>query len=206
MLLCEMSGVERRYNSRDASVYPARPRPSPRLAVGGGNVMATPKSTPPRPRQTVSQRFWSKVAKTDSCWLWKAGVNKGYGQFAFSIHKHVPWMRQAHRVAWELSNGSIPAGLSVLHRCDVPLCVNPAHLFLGTHTDNMRDMVAKGRGRFNSRSCPTHCLRGHERTPETTRTNRNGSRACRVCEVITRKARRLAVAMATVRQVPVRTP
>ena len=54
----------------------------------------------------------------------------------------------AHRVAWMLAHGPIPRGMNVLHRCDVPRCVNPDHLFLGTQHDNVRDMIAKGRARF----------------------------------------------------------
>lgn len=89
------------------------------------------------------QRFWSKVAITDNpddCWLWTAGTVTGYGSFGFQGR-----MRIASRVAWEITNSEIPAGMKVLHTCDNPLCVNPKHLFLGTQLDNMRDMVRKGR-------------------------------------------------------------
>lgn len=86
-------------------------------------------------------RFWSKVSKTQSCWVWTASKNAdGYGSFAISRVTH-----RAHRVAWILTNGEIPDGLQVLHRCDNPSCVNPDHLFLGTVRDNSRDMITKGR-------------------------------------------------------------
>jgi hypothetical protein len=92
-------------------------------------------------------RFWSKVEKSDerSCWNWKAGTRNGYGRL---------WLdggiKSAHRVAWEFTNGPIPDGLRVLHRCDNPSCCNPAHLFLGTQEDNVADMVSKGRQRSAS--------------------------------------------------------
>lgn len=91
--------------------------------------------------RTVEDRFWAKVAKTDSCWNWRASCNnKGYGQFYPS---RKPLL--AHRFAYELCVGSIADGLQVLHHCDNPPCCNPEHLFLGTSVDNMRDMVSKAR-------------------------------------------------------------
>jgi len=104
-------------------------------------------------RVDITARYWPKVkiAGPDDCWLWIAkariGYNKtfpGYGSIiGFRNGKKQPLY--AHRVAWELTYGPIPDGLSVLHRCDVSLCCNPAHLFLGTQTDNMRDAFQKGR-------------------------------------------------------------
>ena len=90
---------------------------------------------------SVSERFWAKVDKSGECWLWKASKNlHGYGQLMIARKP-----LGAHRVAWELANGPIPAGMCVCHRCDTPACVRPDHLFLGTHTDNMRDMFSKKR-------------------------------------------------------------
>lgn len=95
------------------------------------------------------KRFWDKVDKSGACWTWTACRDAcGYGQFyigrAAAVRRRT---ERAHRQAWKLSRGSIPYGLHVLHRCDNPACVNPSHLFLGTHRDNMDDMHAKGRGR-----------------------------------------------------------
>jgi hypothetical protein len=94
-----------------------------------------------RPRIPPAKRFWAKVQKTDSCWLWTSGTAR-YGQFTIQTTK------LAHRVAWELTHGKIPKGLQVLHHCDNQRCVRPDHLFLGTQQDNMDDMKTKGRGRW----------------------------------------------------------
>lgn len=88
-------------------------------------------------------RFWQHVVKDpapDGCWIWRGGKPKDYGTIELrgcTLH--------AHRVAWELHNGPIPAGLHVLHTCDVRRCVRPGHLFLGTTRDNQLDCVKKGR-------------------------------------------------------------
>lgn len=97
-------------------------------------------------RATLAERFWPKVAKGggDACHLWSGCTNnKGYGQIGRG--GRYGRMMLAHRAAWEIANGPIPKGLCVLHKCDTPLCVNPAHLFLGTIADNNADMLGKGR-------------------------------------------------------------
>ena len=90
------------------------------------------------------ETFWRYVDKTDGCWLWMGSRDKdGYGLFC-ADYQRTP----AHRVAWELINGAIPNGMFVCHNCpggDNPSCVRPDHLFLGTNTDNLRDMAKKGR-------------------------------------------------------------
>jgi DNA modification methylase len=93
------------------------------------------------------ERFWSKADKSGGCWTWTASRDiQGYGRFALNAKKRNVY---AHRLAWELANGPIPDGMHVLHYCDNPPCVRPAHLFIGSHADNMRDMAAKGRGSSN---------------------------------------------------------
>jgi hypothetical protein len=103
-------------------------------------------------------RFWSKVQKTEYCWLWIGRIDQeGYGR----LDKNNKGIL-AHRLSYELHNGLIPNGLDVLHTCDNPKCVNPEHLWIGTHTDNMRDMFAKGRrkikkGEENNNAKLTKC-------------------------------------------------
>lgn len=102
---------------------------------------------------SVEERFWQRVDKSGlvpahvpelgPCWLWTGSkLPKGYGRF------YPKWKGAvyAHRFSWELRHGrTIPAGMEVLHRCDNPACVNPDHLTVGTHLDNVADMDQKGR-------------------------------------------------------------
>lgn len=91
-----------------------------------------------------AERFAARVVEIGSgCWEWNGYRGpKGYGKFGLTPSSTV----LAHRFAWEQEHGPIPEGMCVLHRCDNPPCVNPAHLFLGTLGDNNNDMRAKGRG------------------------------------------------------------
>lgn len=97
------------------------------------------------------ERFWAKVPAGGllDCWEWQGNRNVGrggYGQLSVWPNTYL-----AHRIAYALTKGPIPAGLFVLHRCDNPPCVNPAHLWLGTARDNSADMVAKGRAASGDR-------------------------------------------------------
>jgi hypothetical protein len=135
---------------------------------------------------TTEERFWAKVDRSggpDACWLWTAGtfrLRNGYGKFG--ADPAASRTVYAHRFAYELSHGPIPPGLLVCHHCDNPPCCNPAHLFLGTIADNMRDMSDKGRA---ARQNDPTCKWGHAWTPENTRhvmsPNGRPGRVCRAC-------------------------
>ena len=139
---------------------------------------------------TLEERFWSKVRKADgdACWAWTGAKRSDYGAIKIAGDSVL-----AHRVAWELTNGPIPEGQHVLHRCDNPPCVNPSHLFTGSHADNMRDAFRKGRvvppARNPSSAAPppqTHCKRGHPLSGDNVRLRVRAGRptplrVCRAC-------------------------
>jgi hypothetical protein len=121
-------------------------------------------------------RFWSKVDRRgpDECWPWLGHLDDGgYGRVG---RGHFV----ASRVAWELHNeAQVPEGQRVLHSCDNPPCMNPAHLWAGTQKDNVQDAISKGRAPHLVMQ-PT-CKRGHARTEATTYVTPNGKRQCRTC-------------------------
>lgn len=96
----------------------------------------------------LSERFWAKVNKTESCWLWTGAKLKSGGYGSIRINRQA---KRAHRVAYELLVGQIPEGMILRHSCDTPLCVNPAHLIPGTHLENTQDALDRGQHRVGER-------------------------------------------------------
>lgn len=125
------------------------------------------------------KRFWDNVDKQgpDDCWEWIATrSDKGYPLFHLGMKKY----RTATRIAWEIENKiPFPKKLLACHRCDNPPCVNPAHIWAGTHSDNTWDSVLKNRW---SNKKKTHCYKGHQFTPENTCfVKKTGHRVCLTC-------------------------
>jgi len=138
------------------------------------------------------ERFWSRVQKhgepgtRPDCWIWTMGKNdKGYGVTGL-LRQLGAWY--AHRVAYVIHNGrDLNPTAELCHHCDVPFCVNPAHLFEGTHRDNMLDMLAKGK---HNMARKTHCPSGHPYSAENIRASSKGKRGCKVCHAASERFRR----------------
>lgn len=138
----------------------------------------------------VAPRFWNMVdiGSPTECWPWRgARLSFGHGRWDGPFGSST-----AHRYAWGLTNAAMPdEGLVVRHRCDNPICCNPAHLEVGTQADNVQDMITRNRASFT----PTTCRNGHPRTPENTLTKADGTRRCRTCSREQQRNRRGTYAM-----------
>ena len=128
---------------------------------------------------TATQSRFEKFVtrQPNGCWTWSgAKTVQGYGRF------HLDGNRHAHRVSYEIHKGQIPAGLVLDHLCRTPSCVNPEHLEIVTRAENNRRADHYGCGWSRNK---THCLRGHEFTPENTYVKRlagkNPQRVCKTC-------------------------
>jgi len=138
-------------------------------------------------RTPLADRFWPKVDTSGDCWVWTAQRDRdGYGRVRPG--GTAPYVR-AHRAAWFLATGAWPdPELFVCHTCDNPSCVRIDHLFVGTASDNSTDRDTKKRGGNSGR---THCLNGHEFTPENTYQRKGGpGRHCRACDAERHRAYR----------------
>lgn len=131
-------------------------------------------------RPNPVEKFYSKIKfpSDKGCWIWKGALDKdNYGLFSFSLGFKT---KRAPRVSYFIHSGKIPGGLHVLHRCDNRRCVNPEHLFLGTHLENVEDMRTKGRSQ-RWQAYLVECKNGHSFDRINTGIRKNGNRYCKKC-------------------------
>ena len=134
-------------------------------------------------------RFWSRVDKTDGCWLWTKGTSNGYGVY-YADGKE--WL--AHRYALTITSGPIPPGKFACHTCDVRLCVRPSHLYAGDHRTNGADASRNRRwpAKYAKPLARKSCRNGHVWTPANIYVKPDGRRRCRECRRIARKRESVA--------------
>lgn len=134
-------------------------------------------------------RFLKFSYQTENCWFWLGSrTAQGYGKFFFNGK-----LTEAHRAAFMLFRGEIPAGFQVLHRCDIKQCVNPEHLSLGTGKDNVRDAISKGAyGGGVQNLFKTHCPHGHVLDESNIKPTAKGWRGCKTCNTARMRASRAA--------------
>jgi hypothetical protein len=123
--------------------------------------------------KSIEQRFWEKVKKTDSCWLWTAKKDHGYGRFYIARTSGI----RAHRVAYMIEKGDIPIGLVLDHLCRERSCVNPSHLRAVTSREN----ILCGMGGAARKAAQTECINGHPFNEKNTSRHPRGWRQCRKC-------------------------
>ncbi len=123
----------------------------------------------------AKERFWKKVSR-EKCWNWTASKNScGYGNFFYRGR-----LVKSHRFSFEIWIGrELKKSELILHKCDNPACVNPEHLFIGDMKTNTHDMIAKGRANYQKK---THCVNGHELTPNNVRLHNYRGGVRKVCK------------------------
>jgi hypothetical protein len=130
-------------------------------------------------------RFWSRVDKTPTCWIWTGHLNKPTAYGHFRIADDAPGVKSkilAHRLSWYLFGNTVPEGMELDHLCRNRRCVNPAHLELVTHTENVRRGVSPSALHAQK----THCPQGHPLSGSNLKLSKNGkgriARCCRICK------------------------